>query len=413
MADTGRRLSADDREALLLTARSRQSSQGVAVRARLVIDCADVGVAEAARRSSVSRATAAKWWRRYLGAGVDVAGVSQATVSRIRRRYFRRVEPTAAFLGDLSTSILAYVDVYPSGCALGFQASSGASRGGTSTARTDIIETIVCAALLRSPVRGQGEAVTDASDAVAVLCRAAERLPLTPAVTLIIDAELDPPARQWLSCHPEIKAHAVTGDDWLGMLHCVADAVDPRQLVAETEPPVGNLTQVVRGICTAISEGELQAGDSISARRIARRSGVSPGHFGDALAQLAEESLIDDTGAAMCFRSPSRSGATIQMGPSVPGAAKPTPARGSCSPISARYGDRTMPVRVAFVPRDRVDNGAKDVLTQTAIAVDTAPARSQTTEHVRRRRRPARRTVPDSRWTDAGRARLARDATVG
>src|SRR5262245_13482846 len=121
----------------------------MAVRARLVVDCADLGVAEAARRSSVNRATAAKWWRRYLDAGVDglhdiphtgrpaapdeavrrvltcaldepptgterwttrsvadVAGVSQATVSRIRRRYFPRLETNPAFLEDLSTSIL-------------------------------------------------------------------------------------------------------------------------------------------------------------------------------------------------------------------------------------------------------------------------------------------------------------------
>src|SRR5258705_5116048 len=56
---------------LLCTARSRQSSHGVAIRARLVVDCADLGVAEAARRSSVSRATVAKWWRRYLDAGAD------------------------------------------------------------------------------------------------------------------------------------------------------------------------------------------------------------------------------------------------------------------------------------------------------------------------------------------------------
>ena len=62
---------------------------------------------------------------------------------------------------------------------------------------------------------------------------------------------------------------------------------------AGTEPLVGNLTQVVRGICAAIAEGELQAGDSISARRIARRSGVSPGRVADALAHLAEEALID------------------------------------------------------------------------------------------------------------------------
>ena len=139
MADKGRRLSSDDREMLLRTATSRQSSHGAAIRAHLVVDCADLGVAEAARRSSVSRATAAKWWRRYLDAGVDglhelphtgrppapdevvrrvltcaldeppagterwttrtvadVLDVSQATVSRIRRRYFGRVEPNAA-----------------------------------------------------------------------------------------------------------------------------------------------------------------------------------------------------------------------------------------------------------------------------------------------------------------------------
>ena len=345
----------------------------MAIRARLVVDCADLGVGEAARRSSVSPATVAKWWRRYLDAGVDglhdvprtgrppasdevvrrvltcaldeppagterwttrtvadALDVSQATVSRIRRRYFGRLEP-AAFSGDLSTSILTYVDVHPSGCALGFHPSSGASAGGTSAARTDVIETIICATLLRSPVRGHVETMDDASDAVAVLRRAAERLPLTPAVTLIIDAELDAAARQWLSRHPEITAHAVTGDRWLGMLHRVADTVDPRQLAelrevqrlirlarrdaaekfswcratptsssaartvsdAETEPPAGNLTQVVRGICTAIADGELQAGDAISARRIARRSGVSPGRVSDALAQLADEALID------------------------------------------------------------------------------------------------------------------------
>jgi DNA-binding GntR family transcriptional regulator/transposase len=374
VADNGRQLSSADREMLLRTARSRQSSHGVAIRARLVVDNADLGVAEAARRSSVSQATVAKWWRRYLDAGVDglrdaphtgrppasdevvrcvltctldeppagterwttrtvadVLDVSQATVSRIRRRYFGRREPNAAFPGDLSTSILTYVDVHPSGCALGFHPSSGPSAGGTSAARADVTETIICAALLRSPVRGHGGTADDASDAVAVLSRAAERLPHTPAVTLIIDAELDAPARQWLSCHPAIKAHAVTGDGWLGMLHRVVDAVDPQQLAelrevqrlirlarrdaaeeftwsrptapsssaaraasaAETALPAGNLTQVVRGICTAIAEGELQAGDSISARRIARRSGFSPGRVADALAQLAQESLID------------------------------------------------------------------------------------------------------------------------
>jgi len=359
---------------LLRTARSRQTSHGVATRARLVVDCADLGVAEAAGRSSVSRATADKWWRRYLHAGIDglhdaphtgrppasdevvhrvltcaldnppagaerwttravadVSGVSQTTVSRIRRRYFRRLEPSPAVMRDLSRSILIYVDVHPSGCALGFQTSSGAAAARTSAARTDVIETIVCAALLCSPIRGHPDPANGGSNAVAVLRRAAERLPLSPAVTLLIDAELDAPARRWLSRHHEINAHAVTGDNWLGMLYPLTDAVDPRQLAelrevqglirharsdaageftwcrstrssppaahtvsdAETKPLVGNLTQVVRGICASIAEGQLQAGDSISAHRIARRSGVSPGRVADALAQLADETLID------------------------------------------------------------------------------------------------------------------------
>ncbi len=369
------RLSSDDHETLLRIARSRQAPHGMATRARLVADCADLGIAEAARRSSVSQATAAKWWRRYLKVGVDglhdvprtgrprapdevvrrvlsctldeppggmerwstravadVTGVSQATVSRIRRRYFPRLEPKAAFLQDLSTSILTYVDVHPSGCALGFHESSGASAHPTAApaARLDVVETIVCAALLHSPVGDHGQ-TDDAADAAAVLRRAAERLPSTPAITLVVNAELDAAAQQWLSRHPGITAHAVTGDDWLGMLHPITDSVDPWQLaelrevqrlirrarreaagqfvwcratdsassatrttsVAETEPPAGDLSHVVRGVCAAINEGELQAGDAISARRIARRSGVSPGRVADALAQLAEEALID------------------------------------------------------------------------------------------------------------------------
>lgn len=50
---------------------------------------------------------------------------------------------------------------------------------------------------------------------------------------------------------------------------------------------------MARGICAAIADGELQAGDSISARHIARRSGVSPGRVADVLAHLAEEALIE------------------------------------------------------------------------------------------------------------------------
>ncbi len=341
-----------------------------------MVDCADLGTAEAARRSAVSPTTAAKWWRRYLDVGIDglhdvqrtgrppasddavrrvllcaleeppagaerwttrsvadVAGVSQATVSRIRRRYFPQPELEASLLRDLATSILTYIDVHPSGCALGFHAASGASTHSPLTPRRiDVIETVVCAALLCRPLgRRDDEAAPDPPDALAVLRRAAGRLPATPAVTLIVDVELDAAARQWLSRHPEITAHSVTGDAWLGMLHAVAAAVDPRQVAdlrevqrrirqahnsgatefvwvegadapphtpggaqhTESEHPAGDLHDIVRGLCAAIADGELNAGDPISARHIARRAGVSPGRVAAALAQLAEEALID------------------------------------------------------------------------------------------------------------------------
>lgn len=361
-------LSPEEREALLRAARSRQTPHGVATRARLVADCADLGVSEAARRSSVSRATAAKWWHRYRAAGIDglddasrtgrpsasdevihhvlscaldtppphvkrwttrtvaeVTGVSQATVSRIRRRYFPRLEAAGGH-PDLPASTLIYVEVHPSGCALGFDSVTGAPTGITPSAeaRVDVMETIVCGVLMCRPIdRGTGEE----ADAVAVLRRAAERLPSRPAVTLVVDVELDLAAHQWLSHHPEITACSVTGAAWLGMLHRVADVVDPGQLAelrdvqrlvrdaraagaqefvwsrppesaadtalaAETEPPAGDLMHVVRGICTAVSAGEVHAGGAILVRRIAELSDVSSGRASKALAQLAEEALI-------------------------------------------------------------------------------------------------------------------------
>ena len=84
MAESGLRLTPDERAVLLRTARSRHAPHGVATRARLVVDCSDVGVAEAARRASVSHATAAKWRRRYLAAGIqglhDIPGTGRPPI---------------------------------------------------------------------------------------------------------------------------------------------------------------------------------------------------------------------------------------------------------------------------------------------------------------------------------------------
>lgn len=369
VADAGPRLSPDERATLVRTARSRHTSHGVATRAQLVVDCADAGVAEAARRASVSRATAAKWWRRYLGDGIEglcdvpptgrprtpdhvvrrilgttldeppagaerwttraaarATGASQATVSRTRRRYFPRSGPIEDFLTDRA-SILTYVGVHPFGCALGFQSATGTRDTPASPARADAVETIVCAALLCRPIGGHAGAE---DDAMAVLRRAAARLPSAPAVTLVLDVALDAPARTWLPHHPEITAHSVTGDGWLALLHRLADAIDPGQLaelkeiqrrirllrrdpaagfdwsrsegipsssnagsLPGPEPLSDDLAQVIRAICAAVADGELHAAEAISVRRVARRSGISPGRVREALDHLVVEAIIE------------------------------------------------------------------------------------------------------------------------
>jgi DNA-binding GntR family transcriptional regulator len=329
-------------------------------------------VTEAARRAMVSRATAAKWWRRYLCTGIEglydipptgrppspddvvqrilscaldeppagterwttraiatATGVSQATVSRTRRRYFPRSGPLEDFRGE-RTSILTYVGVHPFGCALGFQPAAGMRDTPASPARADAVETIVCAALLRRPIGDHNVGAKD--DALAVLQRAAARLPSTPPVTLVLDVALDTTARTWLKHHPEITAHSVTGDGWLGLQHCLAGAIDPGQLSElqevqrlirlvrrdpsaqfewsrdasipspltaaltpglEPGPLSHDLTRVIRAICAAVADGELHAADAIAVRRLARRSGISPGRVHEALAHLAMEAIIE------------------------------------------------------------------------------------------------------------------------
>lgn len=366
-------LPADDVAELLRTVRSRQTPRGVAARAQIVLDCAEGGVAEAARRASVSRPTAAKWWKRYQEGGVaalddvpragrpaaddetirrilgcsllepppgasrwttrtvaQAVGASQATVSRVRRRFFPHAARTELYpVGHRPMSIISYVGVHPAGCVLGFHAASAAPPRDTASRPlyVDVIETIVCASLLRA-----SRSDPEAPDALDVLSRAAERLPSTTAVELVIDVELDEKARRWLAARPWITAHALPGDHWLGMVHGVAGIVDPQQIdelravqgriraarresagtfewsrgpahpitVDESDPPAavdllarGEVAQVVRGICAAVADGELQAGDVISPRRIARRSGLAPGRVTETLSQMAQDALVE------------------------------------------------------------------------------------------------------------------------
>ncbi|MBL8927754.1 MAG: helix-turn-helix domain-containing protein [Pseudonocardia sp.] len=363
-------LPADDVAELLRAVRSRQTPRGVAARAQIVLDCADGGIAEAARRASVSRPTAAKWWKRYQEGGVaalddvpragrpaaddemvrrilgcslvepppganwwttravaQAVGVSQATVSRVRRRFFPHSARSELYpVGYRSMSIISYVGVHPSGCALGFHAASAApARDAASRPiHVGVIETIVCASLLRASRPGP--------DALDVLCRAAEQLPSTTTVELVIDVELDEKARRWLLARPWITAHSLPGDSWFSMMHGVAGMVDPRQIdelrevqrriraarsgsagtfvwprgpahpaaTEEPGPPAAvdllarsDVARVVRSICAAVADGELQAGDVISPRRIARRCGLTPGHVTETLSHMAQDALVE------------------------------------------------------------------------------------------------------------------------
>ncbi|WP_312870532.1 helix-turn-helix domain-containing protein [Gordonia asplenii] len=355
-----------DREALRRIARSRRVPHGLATRAQLVVDCADLGISGAAQRASVSETTAAKWWRRYREGGIgalhdvprrgrptapddvvrrvlgcaledppagaarwstrtiaDATGVSQASVSRIRRRSFPKESPISPLLQQLSTAILTYVDVGESGCAVGFAASNGESavERDPPPALADAVETVVCARLLRP---------TYDARATTLLNRLTRHV--SGPMTVIVDCEIDDAARQWISRHPDVDVdvHHVPGADWLTMRQAIWDTIDLSQAtqlrevqqliraarrdgveefswwrttdpasvlrtasVAAKEPPGGDLSYVVRGICMALSAGDLSAGDAVSPRSIARLSGVSPGRVADALAVMAEDALID------------------------------------------------------------------------------------------------------------------------
>jgi DNA-binding GntR family transcriptional regulator len=300
-------------------ARSWVATHGTATRAQLVLDCADAGVAEAARRSGVSPTTVSKWWRRYSEFGIDglsdnprtgrptastdtVAavlrcalltppadgnrwsthtiaehtGTSQATVSRIRRRVFPRSDPGTELLPDSATAVLAYVDVEVAGCAIGMMpARGGVARN--SPALVDAVETIVCAALIRRPHDGYGppEHVGTGSDgatnpaagprAVDLLRRAADRLPPSLPYTLLIDVELDPAARRWLMHRPELQVHALTPEAWLATVQRIASTVDPQQL-KELQQVQGQIREVYAAGGTGFTW--VRTGESTAAKQV-------------------------------------------------------------------------------------------------------------------------------------------------
>ncbi|MFT3661687.1 MAG: FCD domain-containing protein [Gordonia sp. (in: high G+C Gram-positive bacteria)] len=288
MTENSRPLSDDERALLERTARSRTATHGLVTRAKIVLDCADAGVGEAARRSAVSPVTATKWWTRFLESGLDgladsprrgrpgasdadvaeilrhalivppdgarrwstrtVAadtGLSQATVSRVRRRHFPQPEPGTRVLSDTTTSILNYVDVSEHGCALGFVRTTNAPIAGTpSPALVDAVETIACAALLRRPhdgypaasaaapssAPGPSDSPTPPPRALPLLRRTARHLTPVPPVTLLIDVPLDDAAHRWLTDHPGLTVRVLTPGEWLAAVHRIAETLDSRQL---------------------------------------------------------------------------------------------------------------------------------------------------------------------------------------
>lgn len=321
MTDETRDLGNGDREALVRIARSWVATHGTATRAQLVLDCADAGIAEAARRSGVSPTTVTKWWRRYSEFGIDglsdtprtgrptasadtVAGVlrcalltppgdgnrwsthtiaehtgtSQATVSRIRRRVFPRPDPGTELLPDSATAVLAYVDVDAAGCAIGLMpARGGVARN--SPALADAVETIVCAALIRRPHDGYGppEPAGTGSEgpqhpaagprAVDLLRRAADRLPPSLPYTLLIDVELDPAARRWLMHRPELQVHALTPEAWLATVQRIASIVDPQQLkeLQQVQAQIREAYAAGRTGFTWVRAGESRAATQVDA----------------------------------------------------------------------------------------------------------------------------------------------------
>lgn len=370
MADDENGLPLEDRAELLRITRSRQVSHGQGVRARVVLDCAEVGVAEAARRASVSATSVSRWWRTYRHGGVEAllavtppqgrptvtddmlravlgcsltappdgrdrwttravaeaTGVSQATVSRIRRQHF---PPTTGLDVGEKTLILSYVDVGTAGCALGFEREAvELTSAEPSAGLVDAVETVLCAALMRRP---RTDGTTPDGDAFALLRRAErEWLPEAP-VTVVVDQPLDSTARRWITRHPTVTVLSRPGHEWPAQLHHLSARIAPTQLrelralqsrirdatasaeepwtftwsrgLSRATPPpepvpaapasVQDISDTVAAMCSAIADGGVRPGEAISVRLISGLSGLSRPRTTEVLNYLADQAILD------------------------------------------------------------------------------------------------------------------------
>ncbi|MEN0139146.1 MAG: helix-turn-helix domain-containing protein, partial [Rhodococcus sp. (in: high G+C Gram-positive bacteria)] len=251
-----------------------RSTRSQAVRAEIVLACAESSVAEVARRTGVDPHTAMKWKRRFQADGVagladgrrsgrpaldaevahtvltrplleapsgrwttrsiaDAAGLSQTTVSRIRRTAFpRSPDGDSPIVADQS-ALLAFVYVGPDRRILGLHSPAAAGmayrprRSSSAAAVTAPLETVLCASLVAG-IAAQRLVPDEAT--TALFRRAIEGAPTDRTMTLLLDFTPDPAAERWLARHPRVDAVVVSPQRWLAQLHILAGTVDSRQL---------------------------------------------------------------------------------------------------------------------------------------------------------------------------------------
>jgi DNA-binding GntR family transcriptional regulator/transposase len=263
----------NDRVSLNRMATSRRTTRGESTRAQIVLACAEVTVAEAARRSAVSFRTASKWKQRFEDHGIagltdaprtgrpsasddavarvltcavseppgpqwttrsiaEATGLSQTTVCRIRCEQFPKSPTIGPKLASQGT-LLAFVYADSQHRILGFHDPARTRdpqrrRQPTTRAIAHAVETALCAALVCK--RAVPTTPPAPVSTIALLRRAVANVPTDRRVIVAMDFEPDTAAKSWLSRNPHIEAVVVSPERWVAQLHTVTEGIDPRQL---------------------------------------------------------------------------------------------------------------------------------------------------------------------------------------
>jgi DNA-binding GntR family transcriptional regulator len=255
---------------------SWRTPRGQSTRANIVLTCAEVPVAKAARRCGVSFRTAAKWKQRYERDGIagladaprtgrptatdeavsgaltcvlaeppaggwttrsiaDATGLSQSTVCRIRRDHFPQSTTEGAPKLVEQSAILAYVYVDPDRHVLAFHTppmppERHRRRQSTTRQISDAIETVLCASLAPDTAAPRTTQPQASATTIELLRRATGDVPPDRSVTVALDFEPDTRTKHWLRRNPHIDVVVVRRERWLGQLHALTVGVDARQL---------------------------------------------------------------------------------------------------------------------------------------------------------------------------------------